>query len=279
MNIYLVGTQVSLAIPLADRDGNTIAVDSVDYRVINQAETELVPRTNLATYVADSDTATVIVPGVTNQFSDLTALREIRIVELYAVTAAGTIVLRMPYGLELSDPLVSGINSFQSYSMAQLVSMSIPSIPNWDAAFDEDRMAALIGARDHILRLNFSQLNTSVMWGQDSLNFIPEGVYVVPFVGSGFLLNGSLAWMSKTQFDNLPDRFRGKLKQAQVVEADAILGGDPTGDRRKSGLIMEQVGETKQMYRSSRPIVMPICDRALGYLSEYTTMSKLIGRR
>ena len=166
------------------------------------------------------------------------------------------------------------------FGPALLTALDIPALEAWDGASEDQRIAALIDARERIVQLNFNLLNSNVNFGQDSLQYVPEGQYQSSYVArnSLFIFHGNLAILTPQQFTTLPERFKTALRKAQVAEADRILGGDPYDEKRQSGLVMEQVGESRQMFRAGKALTLPVCRRALGYLSYYVTFNKRIGR-
>lgn len=280
LDVYLSGTEVALTIDLADPAGNPLTVNAVDYRVVNQDGTELVARTALTTFAAGDSSASVIIAS-TNNVVATGNTREIRTVDLYCTLESGTILLTRSYAVELTDPLVVGVNSFQSFPQAQLTALDIPNIDAWDGASDQQKIQALMDAREHIVQLNFNLLNSNVNFGQDQLQYVPEGQYQSSYVArnSLFIFNGNLAILNASQYANLPERFKRALRQAQLVEANAILGGDQTDSMRTSGVIEDRIGESSQKFRDRGiPLRLPVCRRALGYLSYYVTFAKRIGR-
>lgn len=294
MEIYLAGTEINQSIDLVDRNGNALEVDSISYRVVDMTETELVPSTPVTGFVTGDTSVIITVSASVNAIAevpldaDITSgqidtfnTRETRTVELYCVTSIGnTILIKSSYGLEHPDPLRVGINSFQTLPQAELISLDVYGTLGWDSAGDQDKIAALIQARSHICQLNFWLLNSNINWGQDSLNFVPEGSVVSPYAGSSspFIFNGNLGLLTPIQYGRLPGRFKSALRLAQVAEADSILGGDPVDARRREGLLLESIGESKQMFRTGKPLDLPVSKRALRYLSAFVTFSKRLGR-
>ena len=276
--VYLGGTDVSVVIPFVDQAGNQLVVTSAKYRVTNQAGSELIGPTNVSV-ATDATSVTLQIPAAVNTVA-VGATREIRNVELYCVASGNTIILSQAYALTSTSPLQTGLNSFQTYSEALLTALDIPALEAWDSASEEQRIAALIDARERIVQLNFNLLNSNVNFGQDSLQYVPEGQFQSSYVArnSLFIFNGNLAILTPAQFNTLPERFKSALRKAQVAEADRILGGDPYDEKRQSGLVMEQVGESRQMFRTGKALQLPVCRRALGYLSYYVTFNKRIGR-
>lgn len=273
MNAYLHGTDVQLEVPLLDGSGNQLNVTSVEYRVCDQAGTELVPKSALAGFVAGSLTAVIRVPAAVNALS-AAASRALRAMELFCAVDGNTIVLLPTYVVERPDPLVVGVNSFQTYPSAQFVALDIPNLSGWDNASDAERIAALIDAREHICQLSFQRLSSR--FGQDYLDYVPEGVRDVGSDLFGF--NGDLKMLSPAQFADMPKELQEALNKAQVAEANVILGGDPVEAKRQDGLLLDSVGESRQMFRQGKPLQLPVSRRALAYLSQFVTFSKTIGR-
>lgn len=279
MNVFLAGTPVTLTVPLKDKSGNPLDVSAVAYRVVDQDGVEVVTSSPLAGFIASSPEALITVLAGSNALA-AGALRELRSVELSCVVSDNTVVITQTYAVEVADPLQVGLNSFQTYLQAEFTSLSVPKIVGWDNASVSERIAALIDARSHICQLNFSQLNSNINFGQDSLNYVPEGTFPTNYAGNGnlFLFNGSLSLLSPEQFVKLPSRFKDALRLAQVAEADVILGGDPIEARRRDGLMLESVGESKQMFRPGKPLELPVSRRALSYLGQFVSFSRRIGR-
>lgn len=280
MDIFLTGTEVTLKVPLKDKAGNDLNVTSIQYRIIDQSNNELVPLTSLTTFVSGTHDATIVVPAEKNQIAS-TASEELRAVELHCLISGNTVIFNTGYVVSLADPLVPGVNSLQTYTQAEFTATGLPNLTGWASASESERIAALKEARDRIVMLSFTQLNSNINWGQDSLNFVPEGSYATNYVSSGsrmFLFNGNLALLRQEQFLKLPEKFLLALRKAQVVEADSILGGDQIDARRRQGLLLETIGEVKQMFRSGKPLNLPVSSRALGHLSYFITFSKKIGR-
>ena len=279
LDVYLNNTDVTVTVDLVDEMGNPLNVNSVDYRVVNQDNTVLVARVAASGFTAGDSQVAITVPQASNTMA-ATSTREVRSVELYCVTDAGTIGFSKSYGLELMDPLKVGTNTFQNFALAQLTAMDIPNLNAWHAAPEQEKVRALIDAREHIVQLNFNLLNSNVNFGQDSLNYVPEGSFQSAYVAhnSLFIFNGNLSLLDESQFNQLPERFKKALRQAQVVEANAILGGDPDDAKRSAGIVEERIGESTVKFTQGAKLSLPVCKRALGYLSYFVTFAKRIGR-
>jgi hypothetical protein len=292
MQSYLAGTAVTVDIPLLDDSGNPVQPATVNYRVVDQTDTEIIPSTPVPGYTVGQTSVSITVPAGSNAIQTFSTtdnnVADIdqstfgsRTIQLTCVDALGnTFMLSASYVLRPVDVLVMGLNSFQSYAQAQLTRRFIANCPGWDAADEDARTAAMIEARDHLVRLNYYLLNTNVNFGQDSLNYIPEGQYVSQYAATNslFMFNGMLGLLTPQQFSQLPNRFIIALQKAQVAEADYILQPDPIEQRRQEGLVVESIGQTKQMFRGAKPLQLPACRKAMSYLSYFLTNTKMIGR-
>ncbi len=295
MQIFLANTLVSIQAQLKDYSGNPLSAQSVSYRVVDMHETELVPMTAVTPFVPGSNSVVLTTSALVNTIAVVPAdslisnlnvgeynTRESRTIEIYCLDSAGnTFLNKVSYGLESSDPLRVAINTFQLLPSAELSSIDIYNTPGWDAASNTDKVAALIEAWNKICQLNFWLLNSNTNWGQDNMNYVPDGVYQSPYVSNGnqmFIFNGNLALLTPTQYGNLPYRFRDCLSTAQVAEADYILGGDPIDNLRVAGVVVDTVGQSKQMFRQGKALDLPVSKRTLKYLSPFVTFAKRIGR-
>lgn len=276
MDVFTAGTEVSVVVPLTDDAGNSLSVTSIAYRITDQ--NSFLFSAPLDGFVAGSTQATVTVSAAVNTLTEGIS-QALRSIELRCTLAGGnSIDLTTSFAIARADTLEVGVNSFQSYAQAEFTSLSVPNIDSWNAASRVARQAALIDARSHICQLSFTPLNDSVNWGQDSLNYIPEGTRSTNYVGGMLSPGGDLGLLTAEQYAQLPPRFLDALAKAQLVEADSILGGDTIERKRMNGLVQDVIGESSQTYRQGKPLEMPVSRRALRYLSLYITYAKRIGR-
>lgn len=251
--------------PESEGDVGVVAYSLYGARMVEQddafeAPVRAIPQS--VTIPAELNTIVALDPdSIEGEDVDVVSVRELRTVEFRLKLVGGNVVLRkVVYALEPSDVLITGLNSFQTYSEAELVALSIPSLPGWEGADEQARIAALIEARLRINRLQFRDVSR----GQNHLG--------------GELLVGDLSLLAPRDFKNLSARLRAALCKAQVAEADTLLGGDPESERRRSGLVHETVGESAQTWRASKPLELPVSRKALSYLSGFITMSRKVGR-
>lgn len=208
--------------------------------------------------------------------------RDIRIICLKAKTRSGAVFsLEYAYGLTIADPLTVGVNSFMTYRQAQKMAMDMPKLNNWESMSQSQRISALLEAKQRICRLAFD-------FGQVQLDMTKQD-YVVQAagkprcvqVGEIFGVYGGsvkLEDLSVEDFEALPTKFRTALMQAQLAEANDVLEVDSIAERRRQGLILETIGEVKQMFSSIIPAQMTVSSKAMSYLSRYLASGKKIGR-
>lgn len=275
MNIFAAGTETTLDVPLTDASGNVLAVDGITYVISDETGAWLHGPVVMEDFAPGSDVASIVIPADINTLAPGVG-RSLRSIDLQCTIGTNITNLQAAYVVSIPDPLVVGLNSFASYSSLQFAAMEIPSLTGWDNASQMQRMAALITAREHITRLSFTGL--ALQPAQNSLDFIPEGSYETRAPGSLMNVESGLDMLTPDQFKRLPAKFIAALTRAQLVEADALLGGDAVGQRRADGLVQDDVGESRQTYRNTKPLQLPVCRRALGYLSLYVSFAKRIGR-
>lgn len=257
MEIYRDGSVVKVSITYANDEGLAIIPSSLSYRVFDQDFVELVASTPIA--YAAGDTFADITVGSTENTLGVGERRVMRIVELTIVTDDGTYTQEVRYIIEANATLTTGDNSFQGYNEALLTSMDIINISGWDAANDRDRKKALIEAYHNICNLRFF-----ITYSQDRV-----------FAGETII---NLQDLSKAELLVLDVDFMNAIRKAQVIEADVLLGGDLIEEKRRNGLMSETIGESSNMFRPGKPLVMAVSKRALRILAKYVSHARELGR-
>lgn len=279
MELYLAGNDVTNQIALADSFGNQLTVESLEYEVVNQTGAAVIARQPAPDFTPGSEEVTIVVPASANKLAGLET-RETRRINLFCTVAGNIVQIRTLYAIESQDVLEVGVNSFQTYDEAELLSLEIPNLNGWDAASYKEKLAAMVEARLRICKMNFNLLNSN-SWGHDSLNYVPEGTYISPYAGL-FNFNGDLTFIPPESFKNLPPKFLAALKRAQIAEANNIVGLANGGvvDKRAQypGLVQDTVGESKQVFSGGKPLSLAICRDAARYLSAFITYSIKTGR-
>lgn len=264
MHAYLSGSEVRLTISLLDATtGEAIQATAIEYRVVDESETDLtLGKLPLTAYVEGDESVEVVIEEGLNVLP-LDTYRSLRVVELYLTTAAGIIRLEDAYLLEAEHVLIEGANSFMSMSKAVFMGFEIPNLTGWNNADKAQRIAGLLSARRNIGMLRFKVY-------ADERDTITESI--LGSVGSDLLK------MNSTQWAALPLDFKLAICRAQLIEADYLLGGDEIGDIRRSGLMSMTVGEAKQFFRPGKSVEGPICKRAYKEISRYVLSGVRIGR-
>lgn len=250
-----------LSVPLLDGSGQSLTADSVSYRVTDQSGVEIVPLTALPLTSGPTDVVELTLPGAANTLPE-GVKRALRTVIFSIVTEQGPATVVYRYLVKAEDSLKVMGNSFQSYGEALLRATEVPNMNAWDVASDDHKQAALIDAYRAICKLRFVyDLSNDQSRIRDKM-WAPS----------------ALSDLSESQFLQLDERFRNAVCLAQVIEADARLGGTDVSNLRREGLMSATVGEVSQMFRPSKPLVLPISHRALQVLAGFITWSGHVSR-
>ena len=208
--------------------------------------------------------------------------RDIRIICLKVTTESGGVLnLEYVYGLTVADPLVVGVNSFMTYRQAQRLAMDMSKLSNWDLMPQSQRISALMEAKAHICRLNFNFGTVQLDMSKQDYVVQAAGKPRSVKVGDIFGVYGDsvkLEDLEPEDFEKLPQKFKDALMKAQLADADDVLTVDSIADRRRQGLILETIGEVKQMFSSVLPAQTAVSSRAMSYLARYLSTGKKLGR-
>lgn len=263
MQAYLGGHDVALTIPLINTAGEELAASAVSYRIIDQDETELVAKTALTGFTEGDAEAVVSIPASLNQLGPL--LRGLRVVELYVTTEGGTSLITTEYVIEAFATLVTGVNSFQTYSAAFLVGCELPNLPGWNKANKNERINALSAAYRNFGKLRLRYIH-------DDADAMTRVITPAEWGSS------DITKLTAEQLATLPAEYLACLRRAQVLEADFLLGGDEVGEIRRSGIMSATIGESSQFFRTSKPFEGAVCKRALKEVSSYLIGGVRTGR-
>ncbi|EOG1895091.1 hypothetical protein ACEPOF_000360 [Acinetobacter baumannii] len=256
MNIYLVGTPVKLSVDFSDSDGNPLALTDAKYRIVDQDSKELAPmqqfdlnQTELTVPSEINNIATFNIDSITNDNKHSFRTREVRVIEFELTLQDGNVIPHnIVYAIQPRDPLIAGLNSFQTLSQATLSSLSIQSLNAWNESSVNEKIGALTEAYDRICKLAFT-------------------------------ITSNLECMPPKVFATLDARFIEALRKAQVAEAEVILGGgDETLTGRQQGLLSQTIGETHETYQKGIPLDLAVSKQTMRYLSGFVSTSKKIGR-
>ncbi|HCJ9817248.1 TPA: hypothetical protein NWA32_004170 [Escherichia coli] len=274
MDKFLAGAPVTLTIPLQDRLGNTVAALGVEFEVLDRAGA--VKQARQAVTVS-GNSVEVTVTSATNELADGVP-RDLRTVKLYCQIDGGEQTISRSYAVEAEAILIVGVNSFQTLEEAELTAMDIFDMGDWDVMDDDDKIRALIDARTRICGMTFNLLD--LYRPQDNVSYVPEGVIGISKGVSPWNIKNQLGDITIEQYNLLPEKFKQALRLAQVADAAATLSPDPVEQKRAKGLILDTIGETKQMFSSGRPVSSPVAKKAMDYLRDFvvTGSALKIGR-
>lgn len=272
MDKFLAGAPVTLTISLQDRLGNQVAASAVEFEVLDR--TGAVKQARQAV-TASGDSVNVTVTATT--LAD-DVPRDLRTVKLYCTVPGGEVTISKSFVLEADAILIVGVNSFQTLDEAELTAMDIFDVGDWDVMDDDDKVRALVDARTRICAMSFNLLD--IHRPQDDVGYVPEGIIGISKGPSPWNVKDQLGDLTVEQYNLLPEKFKKALRLAQVADAAATLTPDPVEEKRAKGLILDTIGETKQMFRSGRPVNSPVCKKAMDYLRDFvvTGSALKIGR-
>lgn len=261
---YVAGTDLTFEIALIDASGASIDAASVEYRVVDGDGAVILSWTALTGFTAGSD-ATVTIPATYNALP-VGAVKAAREIELRCTLADGSKKIAVRFYVIESDtgPIVRGRNSMVTLAGAELLALDLPNMTAWSKATRDQKAAALTEGFRRLTKMRLIYLDC---YAYDVTR---------PFARERM---GSLADLSQSEILALDAKMAVALAMGQVSEADWLLSDDGTESKRESGLILDTIGEVKQMYRSQKPLSLPVCRRTISLVSDYMTIgSKVIGR-
>lgn len=272
--IYPAGSPVAITVTLPLWGGSPITPTAVT-RVITDEAGVVISDTTAVTLPAAGAT-TVLVPVdaafVTVAAGQPNALRQ---VTTTMTTAAGSWTDTQSFIVRSSTPLVRMTNSFITMPETMLVRSQMPTLDGWDAAGEDDRIAALISAHNAMLQLRYR-----FPIGENFQSRIVDfyGMSVDNVFGRIFVVLADIGFYNETDYAGWPANFQNALKRAQMTHADNLLAGDPIGDKRAAGITSETIGESSTKFRTVPEIQFPICRAAMTELRGYLNNAVLVAR-
>lgn len=175
------------------------------------------------------------------------AVREFAVLEVRFLHEDGSTLFAEQLELVIqSDMLLRpGQNSFGLYEDAVLEAFNRVDLAAFNSASKEEKIAALVTAYYNIGRLGVS--------------FKGNSRYRHPVLPAERAhLVRSTQDLDAQDLDALPTELRRQLMQAQLIEADDILGGNPIERQRLAGLLSHSAGESTHFYRTTKPLDLPV---------------------
>lgn len=250
MDVYQNNTSVTLTIPLIDENDKALTPASVSYEIFDEVQAELQATTAVANFTSGDTSVSVTISSAINTIAAKKGLRVVRVTTISTDGSTGIVIVR--YVLQNGAALAKGVNSYQEFGEALLVTMDMPDLMGWMFSTDRKRQAAMAEAYNRIGMLRFDI----------------EGREII-----------GLNTLEAADFNQLSPVFLEALSKAQVSEADIILGGDPIHSKREEGLLSDSVGESAIMFRPGKPLLLSVSRRTLNYLSGFVSFNNALGRR
>lgn len=268
---------VSISVPYVDQNGDATAPSAASYRVTDENNLELVPLTAVSGFVPGQLAAAILVPAAANLLPtqpiltlgmtvpDRVPLRALRVVEVQMTVAAGIQITKGYYSINARLPLQLLVNSFQTYEHSLMERFNMPALDGWDSATDLERQSAMVESFFRLQKLGYRIKMAG--WGDSP----PAGYSVsMPWLAGDWVISPRI-WpiMQVDWWTQYPQHFKEAMYRAQIAEADVILNGDIVAERRADGLLSETIGSSSMMFRSGKPLDMPISKQTAKYLTNY----------
>jgi len=250
--VFPAETDVTLTVNFVLGDGTAAAPTSAKYRVKRDDETVV---TDTTIILGQGETSAQITIGYTDNTVRTGRIREMMVVEVDGVDANGSLFLiETVYVIENREVLVVGENSFAKWHDMLLEAIELRDLTKFASSSytDRDRKEALASAYFNLVQLPFNRVK---------MGLYPED-----------------ALFSADTIAKVTARHAKRLRRAQIIEADNILGGNPIEDRRRAGLISDSAGESAHFFRSGKPLELPCCRKAATELGPLLSWSWGVGR-
>lgn len=252
MKTVEAGTIALFTVDLVRDNGSVINSSTVTFSLKDGLGEEILAPSLPIGFTAGDSTVTISIEAFYNQLSSDLLVSESRLLIVTVVDTDNgeTIIIKQPY-IVLGAPISFMNGSYQTYQEAELTAYGLPNLESWLDASEPEKVNALTAAFNHL----------------GLLVFYTNGVKI-------FDLNG----LPITFINTLSAEFFARLRRAQVIEANSILCKDPDVENRENGLILKKVGESSNMYRQGKPLIFPVCRRAMVELTGYIDFGVKIGR-
>jgi hypothetical protein len=258
-NARTAGFDSLVSIPLQDASGVAVVPVSLDWRLLDESENELIAWNSLAfDNQAPPAAAEITVPAASNTLPAAEVFG-LRTVELVVTHATGSLQLSATYALQAERKLVPMVNSYGTAGQVLVACRYLPDsdIQHLTGASEDDRTRALLGAYRAIERMPLMVVSD-------------KGVEM-----------GWLRDLNATQrIARIEPQMRNALLQAQILDAAYTLGlpADPVMQARMNGMVSMTVGESSQFFGTTRPPELQVCRQAARLLARYIRRSAKVGR-
>lgn len=254
------GSSISIQVDYKDSSGaDLIGVVSTDWKVVNEQGRVVLSGTHMP--VPDAKGFSVSVDGYLNvsvgQFSVSTYELSYTVL-LQDGEHSGSIV----YQVEKKDAFEVGTSTFASYLEALSLLREIPDMSAFSIATKDERIGAMMYAYDEIGALEF---NTAFLPAELRLDADNK-----PITSTSKLTAEILAKVPKIMLKD--------FIVAQMIEANALLGGDEIAKLRDLGVQSYSVGEVKQFFRGRLSASFGMSQKALRRIGKYMRYARSSAR-
>lgn len=250
MNKVIAGQSAVIHVDFEDPFGNFITPSEATYSITDENGTALkadvvINATSPSELIVVPDSDNLLEPG------QISAYR--MVVVKFKDETGNTYTNAHHYIIQRVSTLEVGVTGFGTMGELMIQSTRMPELDELLAFSPEKITEALAGAYFNIGRLNV-ELKAGNVTFNSTFDMKAEDVLA------------------------LDTRDRLRLIQAQLIEANFLLGGNPVEQRRRMGLLSESVGEVSQFFRTVRPVILPVSDDCARILSPYIRRSLRIAR-
>ena len=257
-SIYYEGDDATVSFDHVDHSGQQITPISVVYTILDKDGNEILGTT---AGVVGLDPTVIEIDGTYNTFDvDFIGDTDYRLVKAEFDDGTNTVTHMQGYFIKKVTALVAGENSFQTLESAKVTSLDIVNSDSFNTATDSEKITALKNAFNALRKYT-----VNIYYGQDHL-----------YSGYRYV---TLSTLTAEQMNSLDSDLLNALKRAQVIQSNFLMLPENSLIRkRREGMLSETIGESSNMFRTSKPIQTIVCREALDELSEYIVTSKKIGR-
>lgn len=254
MKVYEAGRSVDISLALVDDAGRTLVPTALNYSVYDDEGAVIQTSTAVTNPAPGATKVAFTVPAASNELSADFGIGYRRIA-LTITTSSSTFVQSADYLLEATQVFNVPSNSFQTYETSLIMARMITPLNGWDAASIETRKFALFRAFD---LMNAFSYEMRYVDGTSEVLTVDE------------MTTETIASLSTNQIMD--------FRKAQLIQADYLLGGNPTEKDIQDGLQSSSIGEISQFYRPRPTLNLALCKAALSYVGKYIVWNMRIGR-
>jgi hypothetical protein len=261
MQTFLAGQALSFEFDLSSTG---LTPTGVEFAVLDHEGVVLAARAPLPGYVAPAtDIVVTIAQGLNALDAAMNAAaRTINIYVIGTGGAAGTALLSSSYRLVHEDRLPVPTASFQTLAGAEMEAADMLNVDAWNTATDQQKVSALIDARNRISLLRFSYIP------EDWQSRVSRTIDIV-----------DLDELTLSEFTALDAAFKQALRRAQVIQAAESIAQSSSQDQsyRDAGVTSITIGESSRTYSPNRSMEhsRTVCGRARGVLSKYLAPARI----